>query len=103
MARRVHFHKWGVMVEPSLMVVGLNYRQSFSDIGENSFVFHQLRDVNILNGKCGCCEFRTVCMGCHARAFATTANYLDEQPFCVYQPRAKGLQEKGITPAEVSR
>ena len=61
-------------------------KQSFSDIWENSFVFHQLRDVNNLNGKCGCCEFRNVCMGCRARAYAATGNYLDEEPFCVYQP-----------------
>jgi radical SAM protein with 4Fe4S-binding SPASM domain len=78
-------------------------KQSFSDIWENSFVFHQLRDVNNLNGKCGCCEFRNVCMGCRARAFAATGNYLDEEPFCVYQPRTKGLKEEGIMPAEVSR
>jgi AdoMet-dependent heme synthase len=60
--------------------------QSFAEIWENSFVFNQLRDVNNLNGKCGCCEFRNVCMGCRARAYAATGNYLDEEPFCVYQP-----------------
>ena len=76
-------------------------KQSFTDIWENSFVFHQLRDVNNLNGKCGCCEFRNVCMGCRARAFAATGNYLDEEPFCVYEPRAKSL--KDITPAEAAR
>src|ERR1039457_3936337 len=75
-------------------------KQSFADIWENSFVFHQLRDVNNLNGKCGCCEFRNVCMGCRARAFAATGNYLDEEPFCVYEPRAKSL--KDITPAEAA-
>src|ERR1017187_1332770 len=69
-------------------------KQSFADIWENSFVFHQLRDVNNLNGKCGCCEFRNVCMGCRARAFAATGNYLDEEPFCVYQPQAKGLKKE---------
>jgi AdoMet-dependent heme synthase len=60
--------------------------QSFSQIWEDSFVFNQLRDVNNLNGKCGCCEFRNVCMGCRARAYAATGNYLDEEPFCVYEP-----------------
>jgi AdoMet-dependent heme synthase len=63
-------------------------QQSFSDIWKNSLVFNQLRDVNNLKGKCGCCEFRNVCMGCRARAFAATGNYLDEEPFCVYQPGA---------------
>src|SRR5208282_4522748 len=64
-------------------------KQSFAEIWENSFVFNQLRDVNNLNGKCGCCEFRNVCMGCRARAFAATGNYLDEEPFCVYEPGSK--------------
>jgi radical SAM protein with 4Fe4S-binding SPASM domain len=78
-------------------------KQRFADIWENSVVFNQLRDVNNLKGKCGCCEFRNVCMGCRARAFAATGNYLDEEPFCVYQPRATSLKEKDVTPTEVVR
>jgi MoaA/NifB/PqqE/SkfB family radical SAM enzyme len=39
-------------------------------------------------------------MGCRARAFAATGNYLDEEPFCVYEPKAKSL--KDIAPAEVA-
>jgi len=77
--------------------------QPFAEIWENSVVFNQLRDVNNLEGKCGCCEFRNVCMGCRARAYAATGNYLDEEPFCVYEPQAKGLKEKKVTLAEVSR
>jgi AdoMet-dependent heme synthase len=76
-------------------------KQSFSDIWENSFVFHQLRDVDNLKGKCGCCEFRNVCMGCRARAFAATGNYLDEEPFCVYQPKAPALKDS--VPSHVTR
>jgi radical SAM protein with 4Fe4S-binding SPASM domain len=79
-------------------------KQPFADIWENSVVFNQLRDTNKLQGKCGCCEFRNICMGCRARAFAATGNYLDEEPFCVYQPQAKGLKkEKSTTPAELAR
>jgi AdoMet-dependent heme synthase len=89
-------------------------KQPFAEIWENSFVFNQLRDVNNLNGKCGCCEFRNVCMGCRARAFAATGNYLDEEPFCVYQPGSKSQTTKNangdrhdnrnsVTPAEVGR
>jgi MoaA/NifB/PqqE/SkfB family radical SAM enzyme len=66
-------------------------------------VFNQLRDVNNLKGKCGCCEFRNICMGCRARAYAATGNYLDVEPFCVYQPRATNLKEKVTAPAEVAR
>src|SRR5579863_4892895 len=76
-------------------------KQRFADIWENSFVFQQLRDVNNLKGKCGCCEFRNICMGCRARAFAATGNYLEEEPFCVYEPRTKSA--KDIAPAEVAR
>ena len=82
-------------------------KQPFADIWENSVVFNQLRDVNNLKGKCGCCEFRNVCMGCRARAFAATGNYLDEEPLCVYQPGAanwkQNLKEKSNAPAQVAR
>jgi len=76
-------------------------KQSFAEIWENSEVFHQLRDTNNLKGKCGCCEFRNVCMGCRARAYAATGDYLDEEPFCVYQPRTPSLKhsEKRTEPA----
>lgn len=78
-------------------------KQAFADIWENSVVFNELRDTTNLQGKCGCCEFRNICMGCRARAYAATGNYLDEEPFCVYQPQAKGLKkEKDTTPAEVA-
>jgi len=39
-------------------------KQAFADIWENSVVFNELRDTNNLQGKCGCCEFRNICMGC---------------------------------------
>ncbi len=74
----------------------------FVEIWENSVVFNQLRDVNNLQGKCGCCEFRNVCMGCRARAFAATGNYLDEEPFCVYEPKTQSLKDKDITPADIA-
>ena len=62
-------------------------RQSFAEIWTNSEVFATLRDTSKLSGKCGCCEFRNVCMGCRARAFAATGDYMAEEPFCVYQPK----------------
>jgi AdoMet-dependent heme synthase len=61
-------------------------RQSFAEIWNDSIVFEQLRDDDNLKGKCGCCEFRHVCMGCRARAFAATGDFLAEEPFCVYEP-----------------
>jgi AdoMet-dependent heme synthase len=69
------------------VIAGDLRKQSFAEIWENSKVFNQLRDTGNLKGKCGCCEFRNICMGCRARAFAATGDFLDEEPFCVYQPR----------------
>jgi radical SAM protein with 4Fe4S-binding SPASM domain len=77
------------------VIAGDLRKQSFADIWEHAEVFNALRDTGNLKGKCGCCEFRNVCMGCRARAFAATGNYLDEEPFCVYQPRMTNLKGKG--------
>jgi AdoMet-dependent heme synthase len=63
-------------------------RQSFRDVWENSELFADLRDLDNLEGKCGCCEFKQVCMGCRARSFGLTGNYRGEEPFCLYEPRA---------------
>ncbi len=63
-------------------------KQTFADIWNDSAVFADLRDVDKLEGKCGCCEFRNVCMGCRARAYAANGNYMAEEPFCVYEPKA---------------
>jgi len=79
-------------------------KQRFTDIWENSVVFNELRDTKNLQGKCGCCEFKNVCMGCRARAYAATGNYLDEEPFCVHQPKAQAVRKATeIAPAEVAR
>jgi len=61
----------------------------FRRIWENSSVFLAMRDVDRYHGKCGRCEYRRICGGCRARAFAMTGDYLAEEPFCIYQPRAK--------------
>jgi radical SAM protein with 4Fe4S-binding SPASM domain len=80
------------------VIAGDLRKQTFQDIWENSTVFHELRDTNQLKGKCGCCEFRNVCMGCRARAYAATGDFMDEEPFCVYQPRTKSLKEEKPEP-----
>jgi radical SAM protein with 4Fe4S-binding SPASM domain len=66
-------------------------KQPFSEIWNDSKVFAQLRH-DPLEGKCGCCEFRNVCMGCRARAFAATGNMMSEEPFCVYQPKTAAVK-----------
>lgn len=49
-------------------------------------LFLELRDKDLLKGKCGACEFRNICGGCRARAYAMTGDYLESDPFCSYVP-----------------
>src|SRR6201997_1192261 len=79
------------------VIAGDLRKQTFRDIWENSTVFHELRDTNNLKGKCGCCEFRNLCMGCRARAYAATGDFMDEEPFCVYQPHTPSLRKETPT------
>jgi len=55
-------------------------------IWRDSDIFADLRDEKNLHGKCGACEFGKVCMGCRARAYAQTHDYLDQEPNCDYVP-----------------
>ena len=61
-------------------------RQPFQEIWESSQLFAELRDPELLGGKCGLCEFKRVCGGCRARAYGMTQEYLGEEPFCTYEP-----------------
>ena len=63
-------------------------RQPLEDIWLESELFSNLRDPNLLGGKCGVCEFKRVCSGCRARAFGMKMDYLDEEPFCTYEPQS---------------
>lgn len=58
-------------------------------------MFRALRDPNQLRGKCGMCEFRTICGGSRARAYATTGDYLESDPYCAYIPRAYARRADG--------
>ncbi len=76
----------------------------FKEIWFNSKMFKTLRDFNALKGKCGVCEHSAACGGCRARAYGLSndfidycgdltkpseleGDYLNEDPFCVYQPK----------------
>ena len=65
----------------------------FPVIWRDSQVFADLRDDSKLEGKCGLCEYKRVCMGCRARAFGYTEDYLAEEPNCNYVPvRVRGQE-----------
>lgn len=65
--------------------------KTFEDIWKKSEIFLSLRDFNEYKGKCGLCEYKTVCGGCRARAYETSGDYLEEEPYCTYQPKGFNL------------
>ena len=66
---------------------------SFKDLWNNAPLMNQLRDRKSLEGKCGSCEFSSMCSGCRARAFAETGNYMAEDDSCDYEPGKYGGKE----------
>ncbi|RPI09365.1 MAG: TIGR04053 family radical SAM/SPASM domain-containing protein [Zetaproteobacteria bacterium] len=71
-----------------------NVRQApLTEIYRESALFKSIRDANLLQGRCGMCEYRALCGGCRARALAATGNYLDEEPFCTYRPDPRRSRE----------
>jgi radical SAM protein len=79
-------------VQPSgfLNLVGGNIRwQSLLDIYRDSPVFRGVRDFTQLKGKCGLCEFKSICGGSRSRAYAITGDPMRSDPYCVYQPVRK--------------
>ncbi len=61
-------------------------RDSVVEIYQNHPIFRSLRDPDQLKGKCGICEYRHICGGSRARAFAVTHDPLQSEPDCVYEP-----------------
>jgi radical SAM protein len=51
-------------------------------------LFQDLRRTDRFTGRCGCCEFREICGGSRARAYATTGDPLGSDPLCSYMPPA---------------
>jgi radical SAM protein len=47
-------------------------------------LFVSLRTPSALKGKCGVCEFNTICGGSRSRAFGVTGDPLESEPDCVH-------------------
>jgi len=64
-----------------------NVRETpLSAIYRSSPPLMELRDMDRLKGKCGRCEFRWICGGSRARAYAATGDCFGEEPLCAYYP-----------------
>jgi radical SAM protein len=68
------------------LVCGRFPDQSVVDAYQNHPTFRSLRDADGFKGKCGICEYRYVCGGSRARAYAVTGDALESEPDCVYVP-----------------
>lgn len=84
---------------PYLPLSGGRLREcSFGDIWRASPLFEALRNP-ALKGRCGACEYRDLCGGCRARAFAWSRDILAEDPWCTYVP---GTDKPGGSREEVA-
>jgi radical SAM protein, BA_1875 family len=65
-----------------------NIRETpLAEIYRNAPIFKSLRDTSKLEGKCGACEYKEICGGSRARAYALTGDPLAQEPCCIYQPK----------------
>ena len=69
--------------------------QPFHRIWQDSPLFNRLRDYSLIKGKCGICQYKTVCGGCRARAYEATGDYLAAEPYCLYQPQGDNSNVAG--------
>lgn len=61
-----------------------------AEIYREAPIFKSLRDTSKLQGKCGACEYKEICGGSRARAYALTGDPLAQEPCCIYQPKNWG-------------
>jgi AdoMet-dependent heme synthase len=70
-------------------------KHSLTELYRHSPLLVALRDTANLKGKCGICEFREVCGGSRARAYAVSGDMFAEEPNCVYQPQPRPAAPRG--------
>jgi radical SAM protein len=68
------------------LTIGNVRHDQLQDVYRNAPMFQALHNPNLFKGKCGYCEFRALCGGSRARAFAATGDALASDPFCHYEP-----------------
>lgn len=77
------------------VVAGNVLETPLSELYRSSPLFLNLRNPDRLKGKCGRCEYKTICGGSRSRAYAFTGDYLEAEPCCVYQPQGDGDGSSG--------
>jgi radical SAM protein with 4Fe4S-binding SPASM domain len=68
------------------LIVGSVRRDHLVDLYRNATIFRALHTPGLFKGKCGRCEYRVICGGSRARAFAYTGDPLASDPLCPFEP-----------------
>lgn len=73
--------------------IGNVYRDSISDVWNNSPVLKALRNPALLKGTCASCEYRDGCRGgCRGLAYFLEGDYLCSDPYCPIVVQSKSVQ-----------
>lgn len=65
---------------------GVFPQQHVVQVYQDSPICRGLRNADRLQGKCRACEYRSICGGSRARAYAVTGDLFAEEPDCAYVP-----------------
>jgi len=74
------------MSTPQALTAGNVRNTSVVSIYRDSETFRTIRETGRLKGRCGRCEFKEICGGSRARAYAATGDFLETDPLCAYEP-----------------
>ena len=90
-------HRGDVFPSGFLPLKAGNVRERpLGEIYRDSPLFRSLRDPDQLKGRCGACEFRELCGGSRARAYAVTGDPLAADPLCAYAPQGPEILRQRI-------
>ncbi len=78
------------------LAVGNVRHRPLLDIYREEPIMRRLRQPDTFFGKCGVCEFRRICGGSRARAFAASGNPYGSDPSCSYAPAATHAESIGV-------
>jgi len=67
--------------------VGNLKEKDFTELWNNSLVFNQLRNFELLKGGCKSCLYNKICGGCRARAYLLKGDYLECDPLCIFNSK----------------
>jgi radical SAM protein len=81
------------------LVAGNVRRTDIVEVYRSSVLFRTIRQTRSFKGKCGRCEFREICGGSRARAYARYGDPLETDPLCAYEPSLRGRDQSLVETA----